>query len=75
MITIYTSTHCPYCEEAERYLDHKGLKYETKNIDLDESAYRGVIKKLNGNFRGTPVIDIDGQIIEGFDKSKINKAL
>ena len=31
--------------------------------------------KIGGNFRGVPVIDINGDIILGFDRAKIDDSL
>jgi glutaredoxin len=56
-------------------LDDKGIKYTDKDIELDPAAQLELIKKLDGNFRGVPVIDIDSQIILGFDRPKIDAAL
>jgi len=74
-IVIYTTSYCPYCDETKNFFDKKNIAYETKNIDLDRDAYDELLQKLNGQFRGTPVIDINGDIIEGFDKAKINKLI
>jgi len=75
MIIIYTTNHCPYCDVAKQYFRDKNLDYEAKDIEFDESAFDELLEKLDGNFRGVPVFDINGQIIEGFDRSKIEKAL
>ena len=69
---IYTSNHCPYCDGVKNYFDKKNIAYTEKHIDLDESAYNELLTKLNGNFRGTPVIDVDGVIVEGFDTAKLD---
>jgi glutaredoxin-like YruB-family protein len=74
-ITIYSTTWCGYCKMAKKYLDDKGITYADKNIETEPDAQVELIKKLNGDFRGVPVIDIDGQIILGFDRPKIDAAL
>ena len=73
-VTIYTSEHCPYCDAVKRYFDKKNIIYDIKNIDLDDFARGELVKKLDGKFRGTPVIDINNILIEGFDRAKIRKA-
>jgi glutaredoxin len=60
---------------AKKYLDDKGITHTEKNIELDLEAQAELIKKLDGDFRGVPVIDIDGTIILGFDRPKIDAAL
>jgi len=74
-IIIYATTHCPYCDATKNYFDRKNIEYTVKNIDVDEDAYEELYAKLNGIFRGTPVIDINGIVIEGFDVAKIEMAL
>ena len=74
-ITIYSTTWCGFCKMAKKYFDDKGIKHTDKDIELDPAAQLELIKKLDGNFRGVPVIDIDGQIILGFDRPKIDAAL
>ena len=74
-ITIYSTTWCAFCKMAKKYLDDKGIKYTDKNVELEPESQLELLKKLNGDFRGVPVIDIDGQIILGFDRPKIDAAL
>ena len=43
------------------------------NVAEDENARNEMIKKTNQ--MGVPVIDIDGEIVIGFDKPKISQIL
>ena len=73
MITVYSATWCAYCHAAKGYFDKIGLKYTVKDIEADPAfAEESVVKSGQ---RGIPVIDIDGEIIVGFDKPKIDAAL
>lgn len=60
---------------AKQYFDQKGVSYTEKNIEQDASAHSELMQKLGGDFRGVPVIDIDGTIILGFDRPKIDATL
>lgn len=60
---------------AEKYLTDKNVSYTEKNIEQDAAAHKELMEKLGGNFRGVPVIDIDGELILGFDRPKIDAAL
>lgn len=60
---------------AKQYLDSKNVTYVEKNIEQDSAAHDELMTKINSDFRGVPVIDIDGQIILGFDRPKIDSAL
>jgi len=56
-----------------RYFDSLGVKYTYKNIDLDSSDAQAAIEKSGQT--GIPVIDMDGDIVVGFDRPKINQLL
>jgi len=58
-----------------KYLGDKGIAFTDKNVEEDADAYKELMEKIQGNFQGVPVIDIDGQIILGFDRPKIDAAL
>ena len=72
-IIIYGAEWCAFCHEAMHYLDHLGVKYTYKNVDLDVNDARAAVQKSGQT--GIPVIDIDGAIIVGFDRPRINQAL
>ena len=74
-ITIYSTTWCGYCKMTMKYLSDKGIAFKDKNIETDEAAHSELMHKIQGNFRGVPVIDIDGEIILGFDRPRIDAAL
>jgi len=55
------------------YLDKLGVKYEDRDIEKNPAAAKEIVDK-SGQM-GIPVIDIDGTIIVGFDRPKINATL
>ncbi len=72
-ITIYGAEWCAFCHMAKRYLDDKKIKYTY--LDVEENPKYGQEAVTKSGQRGIPVIDIDGEIIIGFDKPKIDAAL
>lgn len=74
-VIVYSTPTCAFCHMAKEYFKASGVEFEEKDVSLDQSAYQEVVKKMNGNFSGVPVIDIDGTIILGFDRPKIDQAL
>lgn len=72
-ITIYTTPTCHYCHMAKEYFAEQKLDYEEKNVFSDLAAREELVKK-SGGF-GVPVIEIDSQIVIGFDQEKIEKIL
>lgn len=73
MVTIYSATWCAFCHAAREYLDKIGVKYEVKDIEENREYAEEVVAK-SGQM-GIPVIDIDNEIIIGFDRPKIDNAL
>jgi len=73
MITVYSTTWCAFCHAAMQYFDSIGVKYQDKDVEKDEDAAREAVEKTGQ--MGVPVIDIDGTIIVGFDKPKIDAVL
>lgn len=72
MIKIYSTSWCPSCVKAKRFFDMKGWEYKEINV-ADKHEDREEVFKVSGQ-RTVPVIDIDGEIIVGFDKNKIELA-
>jgi glutaredoxin-like YruB-family protein len=72
-VTVYSATWCAFCHAAKDYLDKLGVKYTDKDVEADMAAGQEAVTKSGQ--RGIPVIDIDGEIIIGFDRPKIDAAL
>lgn len=73
MIKIYSTSWCPACVKAKKYLNLKGLEFSEINV-ADAHEDREEVFKASGQ-RTVPVLDIDGQIIVGFDKAAIDSAI
>ena len=72
-VTIYSADWCGFCNAAKQYLDRIGVNYTEKNVDTDREAANEAVQK-SGQM-GIPVLDIDGKIIVGFDRPRIDAAL
>ncbi len=68
-VTIYTTPTCVYCRMAKDYFKANNVAYTEKNVYEDVAAREMMFDK-SGQM-GVPVIDIEGEIIVGFDKPKI----
>ncbi len=73
MVTVYSAPWCAFCHAAKEYFDKLGVKYEDRDVEKDPSHAQKAVEK-SGQM-GIPVIDIDGDIIIGFDRPKIDAAL
>lgn len=72
MIKIYSTSWCPSCIKAKRFFEMKGWDYKEINV-ADKHEDREEVFKVSGQ-RTVPVIDVNGEIIVGFDKNKIELA-
>ncbi|MBX6334796.1 glutaredoxin family protein [Candidatus Saccharibacteria bacterium] len=72
-IIIYGAEWCGFCHAARRYLDDKGIEYDYRDVEQDMDDMRAAIEKSGQT--GIPVIDIDGTIIIGFDRPRIDQVL
>lgn len=72
-IIVYSAVWCGFCHAAKQYFDKLGVKYEDRDVEADPQFATEAVTKSGQ--RGIPVIDIDGQIIVGFDRPKIDALL
>ena len=75
-IVLYTTSSCPDCRAAEKFLQAKGLPYEEIDIEKNPDA-AGIVMKLNDGMRKVPTLDIEGTVVSGdqFDPSRFEKDL
>ena len=72
-VTIYSTPTCVYCKMAKGFFSDNKVAFEEKDVALDMQAREEMVKK-SGQF-GVPVIDIDGNIVVGFDKARLSELL
>ena len=75
-VKIYTTPTCPFCHKAKAFFKEHNIEYKDFNVQEDEKARDEMMEKSGS--MSVPVIDIDGEIIVGFDdeaKQKVKKAL
>lgn len=73
MVKIYSTPYCPYCVTLKQYLKDHGIEFTDVDVALDENERADMIKKT-GQI-GVPVVEIDGTVVIGFDKEKIDALL
>ncbi len=77
-IHLYALSTCPYCRMTKRFLDDHGITYQLTEVDLLEGDERQTaideVKKLSGG-TSFPVLSADGQVVVGFNKTKISDIL
>ncbi len=72
-VKVFSTPTCPWCHRAKEFLKKNGIKFRDINVAEDEEQAKYMIEK-SGQM-GVPVIEVDGQIIVGFDEPKLRKLL
>ena len=68
-VIVYSTNSCPFCNMVKDYLDQHNVKYEDFNVQMDHDKAKEMISKSGQT--GVPVIDVDGNIVVGFDREKL----
>ncbi|MCT4595080.1 MAG: glutaredoxin family protein [Anaeromicrobium sp.] len=71
-VLVYSSDSCIYCKEAKEYLNSEGVDFEEKNVSKDMNARKELMKM---GFMSVPIIKVDDEVIQGFDKEKLEELL
>ena len=72
-IKLYTTSYCVYCKLAKNFFNKNKIAFEEIDIAEDEDALNYRVKK-SGQM-SVPVIEVDGQMIVGFNETKLKKLL
>ena len=72
-VKIYTTPTCGYCHQAKGFLDSMGVDYTEYDVSRDRAAADEMVK-LTGQM-GVPVIAVDGQVVIGFDRQRLQALL
>ena len=72
-VKVYSTPTCPWCHKTKEFLQENKIGFEDINVAADQKAAQEMFKKSSQ--MGVPVTDVDGEIIVGFDKNRLKKAL
>lgn len=72
-IRIFTIPTCPYSNKAKKFFKRRKLKFEETTLIKNEKARLEMIE-LSGQM-ATPVIEINGEVIVGFDEPAFKNIL
>jgi glutaredoxin 3 len=73
-VKIFTSPTCGYCAQAKEYFTERGIAFEAIDVTKDAEALKEM-KRISGGARSVPVIAVDDEVIIGFDRGAVEKAL
>lgn len=72
-VTVYSTPTCPYCRQVKDYLREKGIEFSDLNVGTDLDSRNAMVQK-SGQL-GVPVIEIDGTVVVGFNRAKIDELI
>jgi len=72
-VMVYSTPSCSWCQLAKEHLTTSGISFEDIDVSTDMARAQEMVSK-SGQM-GVPVIDIDGEIIVGFDRARIDSLL
>lgn len=72
-IIIYTTPTCSWCQAVKDYMNQRNLEFAEVDVAADRQQAQEMIQK-SGQM-GVPVVEIDGETVVGFDRSRIEALL
>lgn len=72
-VTVYTTPTCTWCTTIKRHLQENGIQYREIDVSRDQKAAEELVRRSGQ--QGVPQTDINGEIIVGFDKTRLNTLL
>lgn len=72
-VIVYSTSTCPYCRMVKDFLKENNIDFEDYDVGQDREKLEEMIRKSEQ--MGVPVVDIEGEIIVGFDRERIKAAL
>jgi len=72
-VKVYFIEGCPYCKEAKDFLKSKNIQFEEVDVEKNEEAAEDIIERTGQS--GFPIIEIDGELVIGFDKEQLEELL
>lgn len=72
-VTVYVSPSCPWCNATKAYLRQHNIPFREIDVTKNPAAAAELVRRTGQ--RGVPQTDINGTIVVGFDKAKLNQLL
>lgn len=72
-IVVYTTPTCGYCHQVKQYLTQREIPYREVDVAADAQAAAEMVN-LSGQ-RGVPVVVMDGQVVVGFNRPRLDQLL
>ena len=72
-VKVYSTSTCPWCIRVKQFLKENNIEFQNLDVSGDQLAADEMMAKTGQ--MGVPVVDIDGEIVVGFDKDRIKQLL
>ncbi|OHD62608.1 MAG: NrdH-redoxin [Spirochaetes bacterium GWF1_41_5] len=72
-IKLYSTPSCGYCKLAKSFLRERGVQFTEYDVSVDQRRAEEMLAKSRQ--QGVPVLDINGSVVIGFDKPRIENLL
>ena len=72
-VKVYSTQMCPYCVTLKEFLKANNIAFQEIDVSMDQEAQKEMVEK-SGQM-GVPVVEIDREVIVGFDKERISQIL
>lgn len=72
-VKVYSTPTCSWCTKVKSFLKDNGIAYKDMNVAEDRAAAEDMVKR-SGQM-GVPVIDIDGDLVIGFNQPALKEKL
>ena len=72
-VIVYSTATCPHCIRLKEFLKNNNVEFENIDVSADPAKADQMVEK-SGQM-GVPVIDIEGDIVVGFDSDAIKEKL
>jgi len=72
-VTIYSTPTCSWCNTLKTYLKLHNVLFNDIDLSRDQKAAEALVRRSGQT--GVPQTDINGEIVVGFNKARINQLL
>ncbi len=72
-VIVFTTPSCPWCSRVKQYLRSRQINFKEVDVARDKVAAAEMVRKSGQ--QGVPQLWIDGRVVVGFDRPRIDNYL